>query len=295
MLCRKAAIFITLVCFIICTQGCHTSRQITVQDLEEKPEQKIQKVVMLDNTVYEFPDGGQFIENMIVGYTKEDEFIKLPIEQVSLIYTSHDGSKQPSGPCILGLIAGVTVVMLVAINAFANQVEGASCPFVYAFDGTDYVLEGEPYGGAVCQGLQRIDHCRLDNIDQVEGEYRIMLTNEMDEIQFTDEVTLLTVDHPEDVRVYQDADGHIYTVGEIQKPLYITDTEGNDLKQLLYAQDCLVWESYRICDEVQTSGNLRDTLTIIFPKNHYSKKAKLVVNGCNTVWGSHMLKQMVKH
>lgn len=296
MLCRKAVVFTTLMCFIVCTQGCYTSKSITVQELEEKPEQTIQKVVTLDNKVYEFPDGGQFIENMIVGYTAEGEFIKLPIEQVSVIYIREVGPTEEGRYCLGAVaVAGIVgiIVGIIAFNRAMDAVGESSCPFIYAFDGEEYVLDGEPYGGAVCQGLQRTDYCRLDNINQVEGEYRIMLTNELYEIQYTDELKLVIADHAKNVQVYQDANGHFYTTGEMQKPLLVTDTDGNDYYQFLSAEDNMLWESYIDMRHINPSEDLRDTLIMSFPRHSYSKKAKFIVSGCNTIWGSHMLRQMV--
>jgi hypothetical protein len=296
MLCKRVLVLITLICFIVATHGCYTSRSITVQQLEEKPKYTIQKIVTTSNEVYEFPDGGQFIENMIVGYTTEGESIKLPIEQVSTIYVREFGltreGKVIAGVFLIATLVGI-VVAIIAIDRALDSVGESSCPFIYAFDGKEYTLDGEPYGGAVCQGLQRTDYCRLDNLSPVEGEYRILLANELDEIQYTDEFRLLIADHSENVTVYQDANGHVYTLGKLQKPLRITDADGDDHYQSLSAEDCLLWASRIDNRETSISCKLRDTLFISFPRPQKVEKAKLVVSGCNTFWGSHMLRQMV--
>lgn len=130
----------------------------------------------------------------------------------------------------------LTVALVVGTIALLNALESAtssSCPLIYSFDGTHYVLDGEPYGGAVCQGLQRTDFCRLDNLSPVDGEYRILLANELDEIQYTDEFKLLIVEHSKNVVVYQDANGVFYTASDIQKPMRVIDADGNDQYQLL--------------------------------------------------------------
>ena len=298
MLCKKAVVYITLICFIVCVQGCYTSREFTVQQLEEKPEYTIQKIVTLDNEIYTFTDGGQFINDMIIGRVTDGEFVKIPIEQVRTIYIRTFGMSK--GGKVVLLVVGVAalVAIVVATVGFLKTLDdlessGSSCPFVYSFNGTHYVLDGEPYGGAVCQGLQRTDFCRLDSLHPVDGEYRVLLANELDEIQYTDEFKLLIVDHSKDVVVYQDANGHFYTIGDMQKPLHIIDADGNDQYQLLSAEDYLLWEAGINNKELNTSSNLRDTLFITFPRPRHETKAKLIVNGCNTVWGSYMLKQMV--
>ena len=297
MLYKRSLVFITLICFIVATHGCYTSKSVTLQQLEEKPRYVIQKVVTTNNEVHEFSGGGgQFIENMIVGYTSEGESIKLPIEQISTIYVREFGLTT-GGKVVVGVVLVAALVgLVVGVIAFFRALESigsSSCPFIYAFDGKKYVLDGEPYGGAVCQGLQRTDYCRMDSLSPVGGEYRILLANELNEIQYIDEFELLIVDHPKDATVYQDADGHFYTIGVMQKPLHITDAAGDDHYQLLSAEDCLLWASGIDYGGTNVSNRLRDTLFISFPRPRNVEKAKLIVSGGNTIWGSHMLRQMV--
>jgi hypothetical protein len=184
-------------------------------------------------------------------------------------------------------------VAVKAFNDAMDAVGSSSCPFIYSFDGKQYVLDGEPYGGAVCQGLQRTDYCRLDNLHRVNGEYRILLTNELDEIQYTDEFKLLIVDHPRDVMICQDADGLLYTIGDSRKPMHVIDASGNDQCRLFSSDDYLLWDASVTDKKEPDLSNLRDTLFITFPRPNNGTRAKLAVNGCNTVWGSHMLEQMV--
>ena len=291
---KTVVVYITLVCFVLCIHGCYTSRAISVKQLEAEPEYIIHKVVTIDNEVYVFSEGGEYINNMVSGYVKDDEFVKIPIEQVKTIYIQQFGLSR-TGKFVMGAVAvalfvGVIVGTIALIHAL-NSI--TSCPFIYSYNGMQYVLDGEPYGGAVCQGLQRTDFCRLDSLQVVDGEYRVLLANELNEIQYTDEFKLLIVDHSKDVVVYQDANGLFYTIGDIQKPLHIIDAEGDDQYQLLSSEDCLLWEAGASNNEVDTFSNLRDTLFITFLRPHHATRAKLIVNGCNTIWGSYMLKQMV--
>ncbi|MDH4211941.1 MAG: hypothetical protein OEV79_10900 [candidate division WOR-3 bacterium] len=295
MLCKRTVVFVTLVCFVVCTHGCYTAREISIQELEEKPEYTIHKIVTKNNEIYEFRDGGQLIDDVIVGYVEDGRFIEIPVEEVKTVYIGKFGVSKTGKQIVVGCLAvaaiGGIVGMIVLISALNDLPE--SCPFIHSCNGTKYILDGEPYGGAVCQGLQRTDYCRLENLKPVEGEYRILLANELNEIQYTDEFKLLIVDHSKDVTVCQDADGHFYTLGDMRKPLHITDADGHDQYQLLSAEDCLLWTSSLDHREIDASKHLRDTLFINFPRPCQHDKAKLIVSGCNTIWGSHMLRQMV--
>lgn len=292
---KKALVYITLVCFIVSVQGCYTNREITRQQLEAKPEYTIHKIVTMANEVYEFTEGGQFINNMVSGYVADGEFVKIPIEQVRTIYIRTRGVSRTGKEVLFVVAVAALVGVIVGMIALDRALGGIdhSCPFIYSFDGTKYFLDGEPYGGAVCQGLQRTDFCRLDNLNPVDGEYRVLLANELNEIQYTDEFKLLIVDHSKNVVVYQDANGVFYTASDIQKPMRVIDADGNDQYQLLSSEDCLLWEAGINNKELNTSSSLRDTLFITFPRPHHETKAKLIVNGCNTIWGSYMLEQMV--
>lgn len=94
---KKAVVYITLGCFIVCVQGCYTNRVISVQQLEAKPEYTIHKIVTMANEVYEFTDGGKFIDNMIIGYITDDEFVEIPIEEVRTIYIRESGMSKKIG------------------------------------------------------------------------------------------------------------------------------------------------------------------------------------------------------
>ena len=88
----------------------------------------------------------------------------------------------------VGLVAGLvaaTVVAVIAINAAKSEpppppprTTSQSCPFVYSWDGTTFVFDAEPYGGATTRGLERDDVSYLEHLVRVGGEYRLLMTND---------------------------------------------------------------------------------------------------------------------
>ena len=94
-----------------------------------------------------------------------------------------------------------------------------SCPFIYSFDGTDWRMDSETYAGAIARGLERSDIDNLENIKPVDGVYRLALANQADEIEYTDELSLLVAQHPLGSRVYPDSRGALHTVSESSIPV----------------------------------------------------------------------------
>ena len=68
--------------------------------------------------------------------------------------------KELSKSRTIGLVAAVavgTVAIIVGVAAATKQ----SCPFVYSWDGKQYVFDAEPYGGAITRGLEKDDFSTL--------------------------------------------------------------------------------------------------------------------------------------
>jgi hypothetical protein len=189
----------------------------------------------------------------------------------------------------IGLVAGVavgTIVVIAAVVAATKQ----SCPFVYSWDGTRYVFDAEPYGGAIARGLEKDDYSELGQLREADGRYKLRMTNEVDETQMTNLTELWVVDHPAGTRVVPDIQGKLHTVAAPQDLLAARDAEGHDLLPWLRATDRLIWEPPSVPD---ASGSLQGDITMTFPKPADAKQVKWIANAATGLWGSYMIKQMV--
>src|ERR1035437_4586926 len=167
----------------------------------------------------------------------------------------------------IGLVAGVavgTIVVIAAVVAATKQ----SCPFVYSWDGTRYVFDAEPYGGAIARGLEKDDYAELGQLREADGRYKLRMTNEVDETQMTNLTQLWVVDHPKGTRVVPDIDGKLHTVSAPQNLLSTHDAEGHDLLPWLRSTDHLIWEPPPVPD---ASGKLQGDIIMTRSEEHTSE------------------------
>ena len=108
--------------------------------------------------------------------------------------------------------------------------------------GRDYVFDAEPYGGAITRGLERDDYSELEHLREQGGQYRLLLTNEVDETQFTNLMELWVVDHAPGLRVVSDEKGSLRGYAGVRPLSAANDLEGHDLLPWLLPTDRKIWE-----------------------------------------------------
>lgn len=284
----KATASITFACFIVTLYGCFSQQDIPRESLPFM-ESRISQIVTTQGELISFrPDmHGNYavlVDSMIVGVRATNGEVSIPLSEVSRITVE----RFDAGKTVLAVVGGAAVIALVALAT------KESCPFVYSYDGTQYVFDGEPYGGAICEGLKRTDWCRLEHLKPASGEYRLLLTNEVDETQFTDEFKLWVVDHRPGLEVMADAEGELHTIDKPAPPVQAMDGKKGDILKWVAAQDPLCWETDLLSRDPARAADWRDTLYLSFLRPEEKQTGKLVVGGSTTLWGSQMLKRMTE-
>jgi hypothetical protein len=209
----------------------------------------------------------------------------IPLSEVELLWVS----RTDAGMTFVATIGGIagTIGIIAVIVALTKE----SCPFIYAFDGDIYTFDAEPYGGAICQGLKRTEWCGLEHLEEVNGQFRIKITNEIHETQYTDELKIVVVDHEKNVQIAPDIFGRIHSISEPLLPILAYDGNGKDLMPYIRENDWIYWKTRVETKKPERDEDLREDLTFIFPKPENASKVKFLFNGCNTLWGSQMLKR----
>jgi hypothetical protein len=192
------------------------------------------------------------------------------------------------------LLIGSAVVAVWLIGGESHAPERppsvSSCPLVYSYDGERYVLDAEPFGGAIAKGLKRTEWLSLDHLKEFAGQYRIVTTNDLDETEFTDEMKLVVIDHPRGSVVVPDAQGRVHTFSHPTSPARAWDRAGRDIRSFVSASDGIFWPGF--VDKGRPTGDaeIRDSLTFEFPKPAGARTAKLVAGAWTTMMGSRAAK-----
>ena len=101
-------------------------------------------------------------------------FVSIPISEIEMVWVKR---VDQTLTCFVTGCATVILISLVVGGLIALLKE--SCPFIYSFDGEKYIFDAEPYGGATCEGRKRTEWCGLENLSEVNGQYKIKVTNEL--------------------------------------------------------------------------------------------------------------------
>lgn len=284
----KRALAAVLV-FMLTLSGCsiHKVQRVPLASVPHPEKEMVVGITTLKGDDVSFdPPGAKIAENTLSGSVKKSPYT-IPMADVQRLWVER---KEASTARTVGLVAAVavgTVLVIAAVVAATKQ----SCPFVYSWNGSKYVFDAEPYGGAIAQGLEKDDYSELGQLREENGVYKIRVTNEVDETQMTNLTELWVVDHPSGTRVIPDIQGKLHTISSPYAPLTARDASGNDLLPWLRATDRLIWEPSSVPD---ANGGLQGEITMTFPKPEGASEVKLIANAATGLWGSYMIKKMVE-
>jgi len=223
------------------------------------------------------------IKNKIVASTGKQPRREIDLSRVRSVQIVH---RDYFYPLLYVGVMGVAAFLAIGASTAPSPPPSQCCPFIYAFDGRHWAFEAEPYGGAFCQALERVEWCRLDQIREYRGVYRILVANELEETQFTDELKLVIADHPRGLTVGFDPAGQIHTFANPLPPVRAYDVNGNDILPLLRAADYEFWQSTPEIGGHSPDSEWRDEIVLEFPKPPDARTAKLLADVWTSVKGS---------
>ena len=163
------------------------------------------------------------------------------------------------------VVAGIIVVL-------------SSCPFVSAYDGNDFALQGEIYGGSIYPQLCRLDYLSLKMSPLADGTLQLKITNELKEKQYTDFAKLWKITHSKYSKVMVDEKGHLFSITNPQLPITaMLNGKRNVLPALSKTAD---FNLLSMDDSTQSDG--RNEITMKFKKPADATNGRLVLSLKNT-------------
>lgn len=201
--------------------------------------------------------------------------VTIPLDNISMIEVlEHDRSRTTSSYVLGGIGIGVGAIVLAGVIVALTK---SSCPYVGVYDGNTYHLQGELFGGAVNRQLERTDYVPLA-APLINEQYRLRISNQLKERQFTNSAVLQIVEHPVHVTPYIDNVGNLYTINNPVVPAQAW-LQQSDMRKELAAPDG------KICNFNDTSlANGLNRLRLLFPVSQSSKNAKLILRLKNSYW-----------
>jgi len=211
----------------------------------------------------------------------------LTLNQVQKIEVIQKDKKRTANSYVLGAL-GYTIGTAALITAIVLATK-SSCPFVNAYDGNQFTLQGEIFGGAIYPQLARHDYLPLKMQPNANGELQLKISNELQERQYTDVANLMVITHSKQTKILADETGHLYSIGNTETPhtawlnnkqLNLSPLQHND--QLLQFMD----------DTTHTNGH--NELQLQFHKPAGAANAKLVLSIKNSYWLDYLYGELAK-
>ena len=221
-------------------------------------------------------------------HVKAGEKLTLPLDQVQKIEVIEKDTKRTTNSYVIGAIGYTLGAMAVALVIIAAT--KSSCPFVSAYDGKEFALQGEIYGGAIYPQMARHDYLPLKMAPLSDGTLQLKITNELKEKQYTDFANLLVIKHAPSTRMMVDESGRLYCVGSPLSPEVAVLSNGkNVLPALQKAND----HAIAYMDDT-TSADASNTITLQFQKPAKAAQAKLVLALKNSYWLDQLYGELAK-
>ena len=173
------------------------------------------------------------------------------------------------------LIAGTSAVAAIGIYLLIV----CNCPHNYTFDGEQYHYNNTLFTGATAPNLERHDFKSLPDYHPENTTYKMLVKNEENELQFTNLMEMLVVQHATDVEVITDQKGTVYTIQDREKATLAINDKGTDLRVKLEESD----DDAYLFDQV--GENDFSHVFATFNVNENKEHAKLIVRAKNSNWG----------
>lgn len=262
-----------LVIFILLiVSGCYSTKQTTKKsELERLAGVGPIRILTIDNTLYFF-DRFSYTDSTLTGEgtlsrnrtTKPFEGT-LPFSEIVFI------ERLEFNPWRFAWIVPMTVAVAAGGGRTLSEpsevriwrpTEGGSCPYVYAFNGFEYILEAEAFATSISRSLETKTFHVLSSLTAKNGQLYVRVSNERPETHLVNSVQLFAADAGESPSVVLDTDNILRPLHNEISPTYAYDHSGNDILSLISIKNEVYWESD--LSNITPMSGFRDEITLEF-------------------------------
>lgn len=239
------------------------------------------------------PDSEIDVLNEVHIYAKNTVIIdttkafSLPLSQIEKIEAIEHDAGRTTTSYILGGI-GITLGVM-AVASVIVALTKSSCPFVSVYDGEQYAVQGELFGGAVNQKLERSDYLPL-KIQPVNGEFQLRISNELKERQYTNFANLIVIEHNSNSEVGIGTDGKVYRISKPVLPDIAVLNNNRDVLKKIGEVDNVTCSF----DDTLSASPINE-LTLSFKNAGAVKNAKLVLHLKNAYWFDYLYGEFTRN
>ncbi|NJB69889.1 hypothetical protein GGR42_000351 [Saonia flava] len=201
------------------------------------------------------------------------EELTVPFNKILALSLNDKNRSRAAGNVFLGTVGVLAGLFLII------ALTKSSCPFVYIKNGEEYVFTGELYPGTITANLERDDYLPLPNFKAENNEFVLKVTNELKEIQYTDLLNLLVVEHEKDLKVLLDKNGTVQTFTSLSSPKTMS-TEGKEEIESILEKD----GQFYLFDGQEETTNSTRKVVFTFDRPMNSHSAKLLLTAKNSFW-----------
>ena len=185
-------------------------------------------------------------------------------------------NKDSGKTVVTAVVSTIGIIAVVSLAVYAI----ASCPFVYVENNGEFVFIGELYPGVITKNSQRDDYIALPSFKSSDSTYVLRITNELMEVQHTDFVQLVKVDHHEDVEVLMDKHGNVHSFSSKSPPNSAIEDSSLDVLNTVLNED----GNFYSFDELENNDKAIRSVILDFDKPLESNQGKLFLTVKNTMW-----------
>lgn len=160
------------------------------------------------------------------------------------------------------------------------RTEGGSCPYLYSYDGSKYVLEAEAFSTAISKALETETYHVLPSLKQTGDQLKVRIANERPETHLFNRINLYAVEAGKASSVVLDIQNNAWPVYNEISPQDGWTASGKRIVSLVAQKDEVFWQSE--LDEVYLGAGFRDTLDLEFKLHQENTSATLIVDAINS-------------